>query len=145
MATFGLAVRNPGKIVAFKSQSAFYDGSACVCGIADTNDANILTCALPSGASPTTLPLGLIYRDGTTTACTSGDIVEVVLDGIYPCRCGAAGLARGALATPDGTAGTCMAAAPVGGTNCGVLGQVLTLGVSGDMVPINLRPFIYQG
>lgn len=134
-----LAVRNPGKIVGFTSQSILGDGFLVAMGSAD------LTVALPSGATPTTPLVGLVYAPGLTPSGTiaSGTVVDVVLDGIYVGR--AAGtITRGDLVTSGGTDGTVITATASAGVNAGIIGEALASAVTGDYVSILIRPFIKQ-
>lgn len=69
--------------------------------------------------------------------------IDVLLDGIAELEL-AGTVARGAQITSD-SVGRGVAAAPATGVNNGVIGVAIQSGVSGDLIPVLIRPFTLQG
>lgn len=135
----GTSMRNPGQILALRSAivAATPEGSLVVASTSATG-----TVVLPSGASPTTMLMGLLYQASHPTLANQP--VEVVTSGVFPGIAGA-GITAGDLLTSNGTDGTVKAVGAAGGTNEGVIGQALESASTGERVAILINPFIRQG
>ncbi len=135
----GLSGRSPGTIIAYASVMAVATPEGSVVVVSATDD---YTVTLPSGASPTTSLLGLLYQPSHPTVADQQ--VEVVLDGIWPGIAGAT-ITSGDLVTSGGTDGRVITAAPGAGVNVGVVGVALEDALVGERVAIQIRPYVRQG
>lgn len=89
-------------------------------------------------AAATDLIIGVVDLDGS-----SGDIVDVTLDGLAKVTCGG-NVTRGQLLTAD-SAGKAVTAAPTAGVNARVGALALSSGVSGDIIDIIVLHGLAQG
>lgn len=131
------SLRFPGQVVPLAAQAILSDGMVVRVGSADN------TVRLPGSASPSTALFGVVMRpDGSS--CAVGDIIDVVVSGVYP-LIAAGTITRGDLLTSGGTDGTVITQAAAGGANVGIIGQALESAVSGDRVATLINPSIMQG
>ena len=92
-----------------------------------------------AGAAATEMSIGIT----TEVDATVGETVDVVHAGIADLKLGGT-VARGGPVTSDAS-GQGVAPAPAGGVNNRVIGFALISGVSGDIIPVLVNPFIMQG
>lgn len=85
----------------------------------------------------------LIIGVTTSIAAASGDIVDVVHEGVVDVKAGGV-IARGTFVTTDGSSQG-VAAAPAAGTNNSVIGRALMTAASGDIIPVLLSIGQIQG
>lgn len=132
-----LSTRNPGPAFSFLSQSTLTDGLCTVVGSADN------TCALPAGADPVTF-LGVVKREDGTSAA-SGDMVDLIVSGIYPLVASAA-ISRGDKLAIAGTSGKVKTCAIGAGANSFVIGIAIEAAAAdGERVSAMLCPHLMQG
>lgn len=133
-----LSTRLPLQMIPLASESTLTDGLVVVQGAAD------MSCALPAGADPTSGVLGVVFRpDGSSAA--SGDQVDIVVSGIYPCVASAA-ITRGATVAVSGTSGKVKTAAPSAGANDMIVGTALeSAAADNERIAVLLRVGLMQG
>ncbi len=85
--------------------------------------------------------VALVAPPGSNAA--TGDRVDVQLEGIADIKAGG-NITRGGLVTSDAS-GQVVAAAPGAGVNNRIIGTALASAVSGDIIPVLIRPGSVQG